>query len=118
AGVEVAPVPLHFSDTLTGGATLTHFLISGIPLDAVLSDGTNTQTVTGGTLDVSGWKLDKLTITPTNDSNFVLSAMVTSTDANGYSYTVPATETVTVNPTAPTLSWAASASGVETQVAL
>ncbi|WJR77825.1 Ig-like domain-containing protein [Bradyrhizobium sp. NP1] len=117
-GVETTAVPLHFSDALTGGATLTAFVISGIPANAVLSDGTHTQTVTGGTLDVAGWNLANLTITPTNDSNFVLSAMVTSTDPNGFHYTVPATETVTVNPTSPSLTWAASVSSTEAVISL
>ncbi|MDR3663627.1 MAG: hypothetical protein P4L86_25120, partial [Mycobacterium sp.] len=123
-GVEQAAIPLHFSDTLTndaltgGGVSLTAFVIGNIPAGATLSDGVHTQTVNGGTFDVAGWNLGSLTITPTNDANFTLSALATATDTNGFHYTVPASELVTVNPTAPALSWSAAMSGTETQVTL
>ena len=105
-GVEGSPVQLHFSDTVTG-ASLTSFVISGIPQGAVLTDGTPGHSYTSGSsngsFDVHSWNLSTLTITPANDTNFTFSAMVESTDANGYNYTVPATELVTVNPEAPTV---------------
>ena len=116
--MEAEAIPLHFSDTLTnnaltgGGVSLTSFVIGDIPDGAKLSDGTHTQIVNGGTLDVAGWALGSLTITPTNDVNFTLSALVTATDANGYHYTLPATELVTVDPAAPTVSPVAEIGGV------
>jgi fibronectin-binding autotransporter adhesin len=120
-GVEGAAIQLDFSDTVTG-ASLSKFVISGIPDGAIVSDGTAGHSyISGsadGSVDVASWNLSSLTITPANDANFTLSAIVTAVDSNGFDYTLPATEVVTVNPTAPTLTWAAQVSGTETQVAL
>src|SRR5262249_27419080 len=71
-------------------------------------------------IDVAGWHLSTLTITPTGDTNFTLTATATEKDAHGdISTAVPATEQGTVNPTAPTLTWSAATPGVEgTAIAL
>ena len=119
AGVEGTAIALTFSIALSG-ATLTSFVISGIPDGATLSDGTNgyTSDTADGSVDVHSWDLAKLTITPANDTNFTLSAMVTAVDGNGYSYTVPTTESVTVDPQPPAVSPVAT-TGVEgTAIAL
>ena len=120
-GIEGAAIQLDFSDTVTG-ASLSRFVISGIPDGAVVSDGTPGHSYLSGSadgsVDVASWNLSSLTITPANDANFTLSAIVTAVDSSGFDYTLPATEVVTVNPTAPTLTWAAQVSGIETQVAL
>src|SRR6202008_361470 len=64
-------------------------------------------------VDVHGWTLSSLTITPTNDANFTLSVAATATDGEGnLSTTTTATEMVTVNSLAPTLAPVAE-SGVE-----
>jgi fibronectin-binding autotransporter adhesin len=106
-GVEGAAIQLDFSDTVTG-ASLSKFVISGIPDGAVVSDGTPGHSyISGsadGSVDAASWKLSSLTITPANDANFTLSAIVTAVDSNGFDYTLPATEVVTVNPSAPTVS--------------
>jgi hypothetical protein len=103
-GTEGTAFHLDFSDTVTG-ATLTSFLISGIPLGATLSDGTHSFTAGVGStsIDVHSWDLSSLTVTPTNSANFVLSAMATAVDGNGDYFTVPTTEAVTVMPEAPTV---------------
>ncbi|RDK04949.1 beta strand repeat-containing protein, partial [Cupriavidus lacunae] len=103
---------------LGGDANVQNSLtISGVPLNAVFSDGhghTHTSSGTSDTIDLTGWTLSSLTVTPTNDTNFTLTARATEKDAEGNSSgTTTATEAVTVNPLAPTLSWAASAAGVE-----
>ncbi|MGO4159005.1 beta strand repeat-containing protein [Cupriavidus sp. YAF13] len=103
---------------LTGDANLQNTLtISGAPINAVLSDGhghAHTSIGTGDIIDLNGWTLSSLTITPTSDANFTLTARATERDAEGnLSGATTATEAVTVNPLAPTLSWAATAIGVE-----
>ena len=104
------------------GANLASFVISGIPDGAVVTDGTPGHTYTSGSangsVDVALWNLSSLKITPANDANFTLSALVTAVDSNGFHYTLPETEVVTVNPTAPTLTWAAGTSGTETNISL
>jgi fibronectin-binding autotransporter adhesin len=106
-GVEGSAIQLDFSETVTG-ASLSKFVISGIPDGAVVSDGTPghsyTSVSTDGSVDVASWNLSSLTITPANDANFTLSAIATAVDSNDFDYTLPATEVVTVNPSAPTVS--------------
>ena len=110
-GVETTAIPLNFTETIAGSANLAKFVISGIPQGAVVTDGTSGHTYSSGSangsVDVAGWQLSSLTIKPVNDANFTLSALVTAVDADGYDYTLPTTEIMTVNPTAPVPSWAA-----------
>src|SRR5205807_1349570 len=80
--------------------------ISAIPVGATLSDGSHSFTATAGntSVDVHGWNLAGLAITPTSDANFSLSIAATARDADGnLSTTTTASETVTVTPLAPTL---------------
>src|SRR6202043_2701016 len=77
-GVETQAIQLGFSDTVTG-ANLASFVISGVPDGAILSDGSNSAVSDGSTpIDVKGWRLSSLTVTPTNAATFTLSAMVTA----------------------------------------
>jgi len=76
-------------NAIANGATGDHnsiksVLISGIPLNAVLSDGTHNFTATANSMsvDVASWDLSKLTITPANASNFTLTATVTEKDGD------------------------------------
>ena len=84
-------------------------VIGEIPAGATLSDADhNTLTVTSGSIvftanEIAEGYLTGLAITPPNDANFSLSMMATATDGNGYNYTVPATEAVTVDPNAPAI---------------
>jgi VCBS repeat-containing protein len=88
----------------------------------VLSDGHGHSVTSDGAtpIDVVGWNLSTLTITPTGDANFTLTATATEKDANGdISTAATATEQVTIGPTAPTVTWAAATPGVEgTAIAL
>jgi VCBS repeat-containing protein len=83
-----------------GSETLT-VAIGGVPVGATLSDGTNSFAATAGntSVDVSGWNLAGLTITPPANSTagFTLTVTATSTEAsNGDSATTTATLPVTV----------------------
>ena len=60
--------------------------ISAIPEGAVLSDGANSFTATAenGSVDISGWDLDNLTVQPaTGSDDFALQVTTTSTDGVG-----------------------------------
>src|SRR5207249_3998370 len=102
---------------LAGDAnSLASLVVSAIPLGAILSDGTHSFTAAAGStaVDVAGWDLAGLTVTPTNDANFTLSIAATARDAEGnLSAPATATETITVDPLAATVSWAASTPGTE-----
>src|SRR5204863_9038952 len=63
-------------------------------------------------LDIIGWNLSSLTITPTTDTNFTLSVTATSTDAGGQTNTASTTELVIIDPLAPTVT-AVSVEGIE-----
>ena len=115
-GVEGAAIHLGFSDTVTG-ASLASFVIGGIPDGAVITDGTPGHTYASrssadGSVDVASWNLSTLTITPADAANFTLKALVTAIDGDGYDYSLPETEIVTVNPAAPTVAPVAE-SGIE-----
>jgi hypothetical protein len=120
SGTEGSAIPLSLSDTLAGGATLTSLVISGIPTGASLSDAAHdVLTVANGSVTINASELadgafGSLTITPSNDTGFTLSLLATATGSNAYNYTVAATESVMVDPTAPTVT-SAAVSGVEDQ---
>ena len=118
-GVEGTAIALGtLAATITGHAddtnTLNTLTISGAPSGAVLSDGHNHVTSDGSTpINVVGWNLSTLTITPSNDINFTLTATATEKNSNGdISTAATATELVTVTPTAPTVT-TAPVSGIE-----
>ena len=119
-GTEGSAIPIDVTETLAGGATLTSFELSGIPAGATLTNSDHdTLTVSGGSItfdaaQIAAGVLHGLSITPANATSFSLSVSATATDSNSYEYTVPATESVTVDPTAPTLSPVA-VTGVEGQ---
>ncbi|NBB17509.1 hypothetical protein GVN21_19280, partial [Caulobacter sp. SLTY] len=104
-GGEDTAIDLDISAALSGGAVGTEALsvsISGIPVGATISDGVNSFTVTAHDtgVDVTGWTLANLTITPPQDSesDFVLRIRATSTDsATGDTATNEATVAVTVD---------------------
>src|SRR3984893_2794599 len=114
-----ASIALTIGTTVNGLAgdanALATVVVSAIPLGATLSDGTHTFTASAGStsVDVHGWNLAGLTVTPAADANFTLSVAATTRDAEGnLSTTTTATEAVTVNPLAPGLAPVA-ASGLE-----
>jgi hypothetical protein len=120
-GVEGQKIALNLGATINSLAgdsnTLSSLIVSAIPVGAKLSDGTHTFTATASTtsVNISAWTLSSLTVTPTNDTNFTLSVAATTKDAEGnLSSTTSATELVTVNPLAPTVTPVAEV-GVEGQ---
>src|SRR5438105_3723451 len=94
---------------MTGVHTCTlpaSLVVSAIPVGATLSDGTHSFTASAGNtaVDVHAWNLAGLTVTPTNDANFTLALAASTRDAEGnLSSPTSASDTVTVNPLAPTL---------------
>ena len=114
-GIEGTPIPLKITASANGDSSLSSLLISDIPEGATLSDGTgNTFTASPGhtSVDILGWNLSSLTLTPTTDTNFTLNVTATSTDAGGQTNTASTTELVIVDPLAPTVT-AVSVEGVE-----
>ncbi|WBG61713.1 retention module-containing protein [Pseudomonas citronellolis] len=107
----------------TDGSETLKVSIGSIPLGAVLSDGTLSFTAGAGktSVDVTGWDLGKLTITPPQDFNgsFQLQVSATASEtANGDLATSSQTLTVQVHPVndAPVFTSAASQSTVEDSV--
>ena len=121
-GVEGSAIALHISVQGDGNDTLASAVISAIPIGAVLKDGNgHTFTATSGhtSVDVSGWNLSNLTITPTNDHNFALTVTGTVKDQDGdISAATTTTQTITVNPVAPTVAPVAATGAVGTPIAL
>ncbi|SDP50916.1 Ig-like domain-containing protein [Afipia sp. GAS231] len=125
AGAEGAPIAIGFNTNIDASTSLTSYLISGIPPGAILRDSLGhsfTADATHSQVDIHSWNLASLTITPANDTNFQLAAIVTATDAQGYSYSATGTESVTVNPLPPVVSFAsasvAGATGQPTAIGL
>ncbi|MDF3846208.1 tandem-95 repeat protein, partial [Pseudomonas citronellolis] len=107
----------------TDGSETLKVSIGSIPLGAVLSDGTHSFTAGAGktSVDVTGWDLGKLTITPPQDFNgsFQLQVSATASEtANGDQATSSQTLTVQVHPVndAPVFTSAASQSTLEDSV--
>ncbi|WP_426199774.1 retention module-containing protein, partial [Pseudomonas sp. DC3200b2] len=96
-------------------------VISGIPVGATISDGTHSYTsqVGGdGTVDVSGWNLSGISLTPAANSSDTITLVVTGTSteaANGSTATTSNTITVNVTPVAdaPTITESREVSGDE-----
>ena len=119
-GVEGSPIALNLGAALksvSGDAnSWASVVVSAIPVGAVLSDGNGhsfTATAGSTSTNIAAWALTSLKITPANAADFTLSIAATEKDAQGnLSTTVTASETVTINPVAPTLAPVA-ATGVE-----
>ena len=119
-GVEGSPVTLNLGaalNSVSGDAnSWASVVVSAIPVGAVLSDGHGhsfTATAGSTSTNIAAWTLTSLKITPANAAEFTLSIAATEKDAQGnLSTTVTASETVTINPVAPTLAPVA-ATGVE-----
>jgi hypothetical protein len=99
--------------------------VAGIPVGAILTDGTSSFTATAGntTATVSGWNYATLAITPptNSDADFTLTVTATATEAiGGSTATTSATLAVTVNAVAdaPALVVAPAAGNEDTAIAL
>ncbi len=105
-GAEDSAIKLNVSTALVdtdGSESLGPFVVSGIPVGAVLTDGTHSYTSipTGdGAVYINGWDLTNLTITPPKDFNGSINLQVssTSTEITGQSATTTVPLTVTVGP--------------------
>jgi len=66
----------------TDGSETLAVAISGVPAGVTLSDGTNTVVSDGSDIDVSGWDLTVLRVTPVtdDDSDFAITITATSTE--------------------------------------
>ena len=75
-------------------------VINNVPAGATISDGVNSELVSSGTLDITGWDLSSLSVLPPANSisDFDLSLVVTSTETNGDIATV--NKTISINVTA------------------
>lgn len=91
-------------------------VVSGIPVGAVLTDGTHCFIATSGdtSVDVKSWNLSNLKVTPPNDTNFTLTVTATDQDAN----TASTGELVKVAPLAPALCPVAAHGNEDTAIAL
>ena len=92
AAIDLPGISASLTD-LDGSETLA-VTISALPEGAVLTDGNNTFTATGGntSVDVSNWDLDSVTVTPPSSftGTMTLAVNATSTESEG-----GATSTVT-----------------------
>ena len=104
SGTEGAAVALTLTVTPTGGPgdvnTISSLLVN-LTNGATISDGTQAHTVTAiqninhGTIDILGWNLNNLTVTPANGSTFTLTATAIEKDVdNDVSTATTATETI------------------------
>ena len=119
SGTEGAAIALSPGLIVTSSSgdtnSLASLVVSAIPVRAVLTDGNGhsfTAAAGSNSVDVTAWTLSGLKITPTNDANFALTFSATDKDAQGnLSTPTTTTESVTVSPTAPTISDASVVNG-------
>ncbi|MBD8708414.1 retention module-containing protein [Pseudomonas sp. CFBP 13711] len=105
-GPEDTAIHLNIGTTLVdtdGSESLTHLTLSGVPVGAVVTDGTHSYTSTAGgngTAALDGWDLTKVTLTPPENFNGQINLTVnaTSTELNGPSATTQQPLTVNVTP--------------------
>lgn len=88
-GQQGTPIALDVAASVSdtdGSESLLSLIVSNIPVDAILSDGDNSFTATAGDTDVDilGWDLSSLTVTPLagNDVDFQLLVTATSTESS------------------------------------
>ncbi|MGR2802824.1 tandem-95 repeat protein [Vibrio harveyi] len=90
----------------TDGSESLEVTLKGIPVGAVISDGTNSITIASAdAVDVTGWALDGLTVTPPAGSHddFTITVTATATEeSNGDTADSPATINVVVHENLPT----------------
>lgn len=127
-GNEDTAISLSIAPALTdtdGSEHISSVLVSGIPVGATLSDGTHAFTATGSitSVDINGWTLASLKVTPPSNSDvdFTLTVVATSQEgASGPTASTTKTLLVTVNPVAdaPTLTVAPATGNEDTAINL
>ena len=85
SGMEDQPIAVDLSVADSDDSDSLTIELSGIPSGVVLHDGASTLTSIGEAIDVSGWDLDSLTLTPpaNNHDDFTFTVKASSTDAMG-----------------------------------
>lgn len=87
AGTEDTDITLDLGSSLSDsdGSESLAISLGGIPSGFVLTDGSNTVTSDGSSIDVTGWSLDSLTLSPAAnyDSDFTIVVTATSTESDG-----------------------------------
>ncbi|MEQ9665068.1 MAG: Ig-like domain-containing protein [Phycisphaerales bacterium] len=83
-----------------GSESISRVEVSGAPVGTVFSDGVNSQMSVGVPIDVTGWDLDSLTITPVAnyEQDFAIDVSVTAREADsGDETTTTSTATIHVS---------------------
>jgi hypothetical protein len=98
---EDNPIDLPISIALNdgdGSESITAQSLSGLPAGFALTDGVHQATSTGATIDVTGWSLEDLSITPTANWSGTFTATVSATvvDSATFADTSVQSDTVTV----------------------
>ena len=85
SGMEDQPIAVDLAVADSDDSDPLTIELSGIPSGVVLHDGASTLTSIGEAIDVSGWNLDSLTLTPpaNNHDDFTFTVKASSTDAMG-----------------------------------
>lgn len=87
--LEDTSIPLNLGTITSGGTESIAASLAGIPAGSVLTDGSNTVNADGSNIDVSGWNLTALSLTPPAHSHtdFTITISATATEGNGDSAT-------------------------------
>ena len=87
AGIEDTDITLDLGSSLsdTDGSESLATSLGGIPSGFVLTDGSNTVTSDGSDIDVTGWSLNSLILSPAANYNadFTIVVTATSTESDG-----------------------------------
>ncbi|WP_153301682.1 tandem-95 repeat protein, partial [Endozoicomonas arenosclerae] len=83
--LEDTSIPLNLGTVTSGGTESISTSLAGIPAGSVLTDGSNSINADGSNIDVSGWNLSALSLTPPAHSNsdFTITVASTATEGNG-----------------------------------
>jgi hypothetical protein len=100
AGDEDSAIPLSFTFATTdtdGSESISRVTVAGSPEGSVLSDGVNSAVAGAGEVDLTGWSIGSLTITPppNHDTDFDLTLTVTAREPDS-GHETTASDTVTV----------------------
>ena len=97
ASLEDTAIPLDLGSITSAGSESIAVNLAGIPSGSVLTDGNNTVNADGGAIEVTGWNLNSLSLTPPANSNadFTITINATATEANADS--ASASKTLRVN---------------------
>ncbi len=80
-GDQAMAVDLSVATPDSDGSETLAIELTGIPADVVLTDGTNTVTSTGDSLDVSEWDLGSLTLSSGPGTDFTMTVTATATES-------------------------------------